>query len=190
MKKISSDSDLELVEKIVQKDEVAFEHLVDIYKLSVLNTIYRYTGNSAYAEDISQEVFCKVWLNIKKFRAKSKFSTWLYRIVVNECLNHQGRLKKRMFLFRKIENKFFLKPEGKEVNYEEAEQKEVIRKLIKALPERQRMALILCQYEDRSYAEISQIMNISVPAVESLLFRARETIKKQLIYPKKEKEKI
>ena len=80
--------DIKLIERTVGGDEVALEQLVQKYQHSVLNTIYRYIGDPAEAEDIAQEVFIKVWQHAKSFKGQSEFSTWLYRIVVNHCLNN------------------------------------------------------------------------------------------------------
>ena len=95
MKKTNSISndDNQLIALIAQGDEKAFSELIKKYQHAVFNTIYRYTGYCDCVEDLAQEIFLKVWRNADKFEGKSKFSTWLYRIVVNHCLNYNSKHK-------------------------------------------------------------------------------------------------
>jgi RNA polymerase sigma-70 factor (family 1) len=177
-----------LIQQIINGDESAFEQLVEEYQRSVLNMAYRYTGDSLEAEDIAQEVFAIVWQHIKKFRQESKFSTWLYRIVVNQCLQHKRNKHNKNFVsFDEITE------EGKspellkemENDFERNQKKEILKRAIDELPERQKIALILSKFESKSYKEISNIIGVSLSSVESLIFRARENLEKQLFQLKK-----
>jgi RNA polymerase sigma factor (sigma-70 family) len=177
-----------LIQQIIDGDEGAFEQLVEEYQHSVLNMAYRYTGDRLEAEDISQEVFAIVWRCIKKFRQESKFSTWLYRIVVNQCLQHKRNKHNRDFVsFDEIteEGKSPKVLKEMENNFEHNQKKEILRKAIDELPERQKVALILSKFENKSYKEISNIIGISLSSIESLIFRARENLEKKLFQLKK-----
>ncbi|MEW6104226.1 MAG: sigma-70 family RNA polymerase sigma factor [bacterium] len=164
-----------LIQKIVDRDEDAFEQLVKEYRHSVLNTIYRYIGDSAEAQDIAQEVFIKVWQHAKNFRGESRFSTWLYRIVVNQCLNYRAKKRESLPI---LENTI---SSNSDVSFEDEEEKVAIKKAVNELPERQRIALILSKFEGKSYKEIAQIMKVSLSSVESLIFRARENLREKLL---------
>jgi RNA polymerase sigma-70 factor (ECF subfamily) len=176
------DVDAELIQHVAQGDENAFEQLVKKYEHAVFNIIYRYTGHYDDVEDLAQEVFMKVWRHAKSFKGKSKFSTWLYRIVVNHCLNYKSKHRHTLVSLDEMTEKEKI-PESLvvEVDLEQRQKAEIIRKAVEELPERQRIALLLSKLEDKSYKEIAAIMKISVSAVESLIFRAKEALKKKLI---------
>jgi len=187
----TDDYDLALVKRIRAKEEdweLAFEQLVMKYQHSVLNTIYRYIGNYNEAEDIAQNVFIKVWHKIKTFKGKAKFSTWLYRIVVNQCLDYQRKKKKEgaVSLDDKLSEKKI--PESLTVGLDSEQKKKsaIIKQAINELPANQRIALILSKYENKSYQEIADIMGISLGAVAALISRAKESLKTKLI-PLREK---
>jgi RNA polymerase sigma factor (sigma-70 family) len=176
------DSDAELIQHVAESDENAFEQLVKKYQHAVFNTIYRYLGNYEDVEDIAQEVFIKVWHKAKSFKGKSKFSTWLYRITVNHCLNYRSMHKQKLVSLDEMTEKEQV-PESLivEVDHEKRQKAEIVRKAVNTLPERQRIALILSQFEEKSYKEIAEIMGVSLSAVESLIFRAKQGLKKKLI---------
>ncbi|MGB3340443.1 MAG: RNA polymerase sigma factor [bacterium] len=177
----TKDPDFELVHGIVQGDERAFEQLMQKYEQAVFNTIYRYTGVRDDVEDLAQEIFVKVWKNAKKFKGKSKFSTWLYRITVNHCLDYRSRHKQTPVSLDQIVDKGKV-PESLQISedYDQKRKVALVRKALSELPERQRIALVLAQYEGLSYKEIADAMKISVSSVESLIFRARRTLRTRL----------
>lgn len=175
------DTDIDLIKLIAKGDEKAFEQIVLKYQQAVFNTIYRYTGNQDDVQDLAQEIFIKVWRNAAKFKGKSKFSTWLYRIVVNHCINYQRKQKRRHTSLDELTEKG-ITPESLKVvpDWEQKRRVELIKKAVNDLPDRQRMALVLSQYEGRSYKEIAEIMKVSVSSVESLIFRARSALRIKL----------
>ena len=191
--------DIKLIERTVGGDEVAFEQLVQKYQHSVLNTIYRYIGDSADAEDIAQEVFVKVWQHAKSFKGQSEFSTWLYRIVVNQCLNFRAKRKKKTISLDELTESGNLPnslkvgieypvPTGS-LSGEDRKRASIVRKAVDELPKRQRIALVLSKFEGKSYKEIAQIMRTSLSSVESLIFRAKENLGGKLL-PLREKGEI
>ncbi len=184
------DNDHSLMERTAQGDLSAFEELVAKHQRLVLNTIFRYIGNQAEAEDLSQEVFIRVFKFAKRYRPQAKFTTWLYRIITNICLNYHRQKKRKPSV--SLDSPVFI--EGEElprqislpsdtqpdVILERQEKDSVIREAIDSLPEKQKMAVILQRFEGLSYGEISKIMGCSVSAIESLLFRAKQALKEKL----------
>jgi RNA polymerase sigma-70 factor (ECF subfamily) len=172
------DTDVDLVKLIAEGDEKAFEQIVLKYQQAVFNTVYRYTGNQDDVQDLAQEIFIKVWRNAAKFKGKSKFSTWLYRVVVNHCINYRRKHKRKHTSLDELAEKG-ITPESLKVtpDWERKRRVELVRKAVDDLPDRQRMALVLSQYEGRSYKEIAEIMKVSLSAVESLIFRARSALR-------------
>jgi RNA polymerase sigma-70 factor (ECF subfamily) len=184
------DLDIALIRGIAEGDEGALEELVTKYQRRVLNTIYRYVGDSEEAEDLAQEVFVKIWRGARGFKGKSKVSTWIYRIAVNHCLSYRAKRRTRVESLDEIQEKGGV-PEG--IKVEEDTERErragLVRDAVYELPERQRMALILSKFEGRSYKEISEIMGTSLSAVESLIFRAKDNLGKKLL-PLRERGEI
>jgi len=177
------DTDIVLLRKTTAGDETAFEELIRRYERAIFSTVYRYIGNQEDVEELAQEIFLKVWRNAAKFKERSSFSTWLYRITINHCLNYKAKKINRI---QHISIEEFAKsdklPDDLKtgpINIENRRLK-IIRQAIKDLPERQKTAFILAQYEDKSHQEIAKIMKISVSSVHSLIFRARMTLQQQL----------
>lgn len=186
----SEDPDTDLVKKVALGDEYAFEQLVKKYEHTVFNTIYHYIGDYNEAEGVAQEVFIKVWRHAKSFKGKSKFSTWLYRIVVNQCLNYRSKHKEKLISLEETTEKGKIPESLKvEINFKHRRKAEIVRKAIDDLPRRQRIALILSKLEGKTYVEIAQIMGVSLSSVESLIFRAKENLRKRFL-PMREKGEI
>jgi RNA polymerase sigma-70 factor (ECF subfamily) len=179
----------ELMAKVAEGDEYAFETLVRTHQVSVLNLIYRFIGNRTQAKDLAQEVFMRVWQAAKSYEPKAKFSTWIYRITANLCLNELKSMGRKKLI------PYFPGEEGKEGGFETipdespsvehrllAEERSwQITDALQSLPDNQRMALILKKYDDLPYQEISKILGCSVSAVESLLVRAKKNLYEKLI---------
>ena len=179
----------ELIEKLIQGDEKAFKSFFDHYKQKVYNTAAGFLTNSEEAEDITQEVFIQVFRSIKDFKKNSQLSTWIYRITVTKCLDQlrKKKTKKRFAFITDIFEKDDSDKKESFVNYEhpgvETDKKElsvILFKEIDKLPENQRIAFVLNKVEQLGYREISEIMDTSVPAVESLISRAKANLKKKL----------
>jgi RNA polymerase sigma-70 factor (ECF subfamily) len=168
--------DSDLIVATANGDANAFEALVKKYERRVLSTAFRYLGEAVAAEDAAQEVFLKVWRGAKRFRGKSSFSTWLYRIVVNHCLNAKAKRRKTVPL-NEADGE-----EGSNVEdrYEKKRTTRVVREAVDGLPGKQRMALVLSKFDGRSYKEIAEIMDVSLPSVESLIYRAKRNLRKKL----------
>lgn len=174
-------------------DRHAFESLVRRHQSSVLNFIYRFMGDRIEAEDLAQEVFLRVWQSAATYKPTAKFTTWIYRIAANLCINKQRSDRiRRLFKVppsRKEEgglgNELSADHAGKSPSPEDlllaAERRRQILNMIQQLPAKQRMALVLKRYDDLSYKEISKIMDLSVSAVDSLLIRAKRNFRRKLV---------
>jgi len=188
------EEDFKLVARFKKGDQQAFELLVRKHKMTVFNTIYSIMGNIQEADDIAQEVFLKVYTKAGSFRGESSFSTWLYRIVVNSCLDELRKRKNRIISYEtefsqeeKLKLKDVLASKEEDVSEElrRKELEDIIQKGMNSLPEKDRIILTLKEIEGLSYSEISQIMKISLGKVKIWLFRARQKLKEKLsfLYP-------
>ncbi len=185
-----NDPDVRLMLEVQQGNSRAFETLMHKYYPRLLNFIFRFVGRRETAEDLTQEVFTAVYNTASRYRPKSKFQTWIYTIARNISLNELRRHKKGTVSLdetvscedgereRQIEDTSTRKPD-EEILHEEMAA--LVRSAIHALPESQRMAVILCRYDGFSYEEIAQTMGISVQAVKSLLSRAKKNLRNKLI---------
>ncbi len=184
-------SDKDLVEKILQKNEQAFRQFVEQYQSLVLKTCNGFVHDADDAQDIAQDVFIEVYQSIESFRNDAKLSTWLYRIAVNKSLNHLRKNRRKQWV-QSIEN-IFSKGDSNVVNIqasesagadfhlESNERAKILHEAIHSLPKMQHTAFILNKYEELSYKEIADVMQTSIPSVESLLHRAKLNLQKKLI---------
>ncbi|MBW2412387.1 MAG: RNA polymerase sigma factor [Deltaproteobacteria bacterium] len=167
----------------------AFEALMQNYYSRVLNFIYRFVGSKESAEDLTQEVFLRVYKYGPRYKPKSKFQTWLYTIAKNISLNELRR--NRDFTASVDEpattgnedvQKQIADPQGSATDQELIlkERAMVIRQAINELPENQRLAVILRRYDNFSYAEIAKTIGVSDKAVKALLSRARINLRRRL----------
>jgi len=180
--------DAELFLKFKRGDKSTFCQLVEKYQYAVINTCYRFLRNRDEAEEAAQEVFLKVYLSANSYQPRAKFSTWLFKIVMNLCLNKLRDKKKYSSL--KIDNPFYknqiendipaLTESQPDKSYEHKELKRIIKDAIDSLPENQRVAIMLNKYEGFSYQDMAKILDCSVSSIQSRLFRAKESLKKKL----------
>lgn len=183
-------SDSKIIKQLKQGNETAFKNMVERYQKPVINICYGLLQNREDAEDIAQDIFIEVFRKIQDFREDSKLSTWLYRIAVNRSLNHIRDHKKHRW-FRSFDDevseksKKFLqvevaKSDQPEYKLENQQRALILKEAINCLPKNQKVAFILCKYEDLSYQEIAEVMELSVSSVESLLFRAKKGLQRKL----------
>lgn len=177
--------DVELIRLAGGGDERAFEQLVERHQGLVIGTVARMLGGAEGAEDIAQQVFVRVWQSAPRYRPDAKFTTWLLTIVRNLVFNETRR--RRRGFFQPFENEDGSVPDIRDITMRDAASQLDAREVagavdaaIAALPEAQRMAIILRRFEDMPYEEIAVVLKTSVPAVKSLLFRAREDLRERL----------
>jgi RNA polymerase sigma factor (sigma-70 family) len=180
-------NETELIEQLKQGDETAFKTIVEQWQDMVYNTILGIVQNETEAEDLAQDVFIKVFEKIATFKGDSKFSTWLYRIATTTALDHL-RSKKRKKRFGFLQS---LSGSGDEkeavpdfhhpgVSLDNKERAAVLFKAIDALPENQKTAYTLHKLEGLSYRDVSEVLSTTVSAVESLMSRANQNLRKEL----------
>lgn len=181
-------NELDLIQKLREGDEQAFKSLVTNYQDLVFNTALGVVQNSEDAEDVAQEVFIQVYRSIDQFKGDARLSTWIYRITTTKALDHlRSRKRKKRFAF--ITSLFGANDElvhepvdfqHPGVALDRKEQAALLFQMIAQLPENQKVAFTLHKTEELSYQEIADVMQLSVSAVESLLFRARQNLRKLL----------
>ena len=181
-------NETELISLLKKKDREAFKIIVESWQDLVFNTAIGLLQNAEDAEDIAQEVFMQVFESISSFKGESKLSTWIYRITVSKCLDHiRKKKRKKRFAFVQslygkndemmIEPPDFFHPGIKAENKENAA---ILFHAVEQLPENQKTAFILNKMENLSYREISDIMKLTEAAVDALLQRAKNNLKKTL----------
>ena len=178
--------DVRLMRLVARGDTAAFEELVERHQALVLGTVARMLGSNSDVEDIAQQVFVRVWRSAPRYQPRAKFTTWLLKITRNLVFNEMRRTKRHAHVPVQAEPEAEEIPLKDETTQEpdaallERELQEAIEKAIVDLPEAQRMAVVLRRYEELSYEDIAEVLNLSVPAVKSVLFRARTELRARL----------
>jgi RNA polymerase sigma-70 factor (ECF subfamily) len=178
--------DVRLMRLVAGGDTAAFESLIERHQALVAGTVARMLGSNSDVEDITQQVFIRVWRSAGRYVARAKFTTWLLKITRNLVFNEMRRAKRHPHVPIQIDpgaEELPLKDETAETpdaTLLQTELQQAIEDAIMQLPETQRMALVLRRYEDLSYEEIADILELSLPAVKSLLFRARTELRERL----------
>lgn len=182
-------SEPELIELLRSKDPVACKLLVERHGDLVFNTALGLLQHRNDAEDMAQEVFAYAFQSVGKFRMEAKLSTWLYRITLSKSLDFI-KAKKRQKRFSFLQSLF--EPEGAKlavdqphfqhpgVLMENQERAQILFLAIEKLPDKQKTAFVLHKLEDLPYAEIAEVMELSLASVESLLFRAKQNLRQHL----------
>lgn len=180
-----------LVSKSKKGDILAFEKLISSYEKKAYNIAYRMMNNEEDAKDVTQEAFIKIYKSIKNFREESSFSTWLYRIVTNVCLDELRKKKRNETtpLELNIENdkgtthiEIGMDEETPEDLYERLEERQMILNTINSLKDDYKTVIILRDIQGFSYEEIASILSCSLGTVKSRINRARNALKDKLRY--------
>jgi RNA polymerase sigma-70 factor (ECF subfamily) len=171
-------------------DRASFVRIVDAYRRPVISHVYRLVRDVSVAEELAQEVFLRVYRSRETYRAEARFSTWLYRIATNLGVNHardtrQERSASTIYL-DEVDSETGTTPDvadstpGAEANLLRRERLDAIRQHVLALPERQRIAVLMHKYEGMDYKQIGDVLKLSESATKSLLFRAYQTLREKL----------
>ena len=184
------DPDAALMLRVKQGDEGAFAELVEKYKQPVMNVVYRMLRDATEAEDLAQNVFLQVYKSAGRYHVSSKFSTWLFTIVRNLCLNEIRRRSRHPAdsldaphpeqedqPWQQFDDKRTVSPPDRLLH---GELEEKIERALAELPENQRLAIVLCRQDELSYEEIAEVLGCSLSATKSLIHRGRETLKQKL----------
>ncbi len=176
--------------RVAKGDDAAFDYLVEKFRRPIVSFMYRTTHNQATAEELAQEVFLRVYRSRESYEASAKFTTWLYRIATNLAVNNARDTK-----HERAENQVSIDEPDEEsgttmdvadtrMTVEQQmlrnERLVAIRKVVEALPERQRMAVLMHKYQNMDYKEIAAVLKLSESATKSLLFRAYESLRESL----------
>jgi RNA polymerase sigma-70 factor (ECF subfamily) len=183
-------SDAAVMLRVAAGDEASFNYLAGKYHRAMINFLYRMVHNQAVAEELAQEVFLRVYRSRESYRAEAKFTTWLYRIATNLAVNHARDTKHE----RSASTVYLDAPDEEsgttpdvaddapsvEQSILRDERMAAIRAHVMALPERQRMAVLMHKYQGMDYRQIGDVLKLSESATKSLLFRAYQTLRDKL----------
>jgi RNA polymerase sigma-70 factor (ECF subfamily) len=185
------DSDVQLMLRFQDGDMEAFQQLFRKYSSSVVNFAFQFLGSRARAEEIAQEVFLQVYRWQKRYEPKAKFSTWLFKIANNHCLNEVRKGEYRL-VSEPLDTVVGAEGEERERDFPDAnpgrgeeilaakEAADKIQTILRRVPENQRAALILSRLEGLSYQEVAEVLGSTEKAVKSLVFRATQSLKEGL----------
>lgn len=184
------DADAQLMLRVKRGDAAAFAVLVEKYQQPILNLLTRTLGDPTEAEDLAQAVFLQAWKSARRYRPTAKFSTWLFTIARNLCLNELRRRARHPAESLDAPHPaaegepHHNPPDARTASPPEAllqgELERKIEEALAALPENQRTAILLCRQEELSYEDIAAVLGCSLSATKSLIFRGRETLKRRL----------
>jgi len=180
----------ELIDGLIIQNKESIQCLVNNYQKNVIKTAYYFVANMEDAEDLSQEVFLEILKSVGRFKKNASLYTWIYRITVNKSLDHLRRQKRRDALhqigtFIKVSNdgtnRNDTEPAVMDNRNDDKEKRKILDNAVNSLPENQKIAFILNKYDELSYKEIAEIMNLSLLSVESLIHRAKMNLQKKLM---------
>jgi RNA polymerase sigma-70 factor (ECF subfamily) len=185
-----TDPDAELMLRVKRGDMEAFAGLVDKYKQPVINLMFRMVRDLEEAEDLAQNVFLRVYQSAQRYEVNAKFSTWLFTIARHSCFNELRRRSRHPTESmdtlpnedadqpaRQFED---TKTDSPPETFLHSELEQKIQEALDALPEKQRLGILLCRQDDLSYEQIAEVLGCSVSATKSLIHRGRETLKQKL----------
>lgn len=182
--------DAEVMLRVKDGDNAGYEYLVQKYRRAMVGFMYRMVRNQAIGEELAQEVFLRVYRSRATYRAEARFTTWLYRIATNLGVNHardnKAELAAANVYLDEPDTETGLRPDvadwvpNIEQNIVRDERLAAIRAHVDALPERQRLAVMMHKYQDMDYREIGRVLKLSESATKSLLFRAYQTLRDRL----------
>lgn len=184
---MAMESDLDLMQRIRSGDAASFETLLRRYRVPLVSYFCRMVRDPAWAEDLAQEVFLRVYKARERYQPEARFTTWLYRIATNLALNAIRDRRDEVYKSASAD------PEGgpaleqfidarptAEQQLIQVDRQRLIRQAVASLPENQRVAVILHKYQEVDYRQIAKILRVSESAVKSLLFRAYEALRERL----------
>lgn len=179
------ENDLEYIKKVQNGEKEAFNEIIKKYYKQVLNLVCKFYGQEKEeAEDITQEVFLRLYRGIKGFEGRSAFFTYLYKITMNLCFKKLAVKKRKSSIsieeFGDHDSAVESRDLSVEMKFQQKEIAEAVRKAVSMLPADQRAVVILNRFNGLSYDEISSIMGISLSAVKSRLHRAKMSLKEEL----------
>lgn len=173
------DEDLKWIKEVLKGNKQAYAHIINKYKNPLYATILRMTKNPQDAQDLVQEAFIKVYSQLEKFEQKGSFSSWLYRVAINHCMDE---FRKKSYTIKKVEmdEGNTVNPNHPEIVFLKKEKNRQLERLIATLPEDERMIILLRYVNELGYREISEMMDISLTNVRNKLHRAKKKMREQV----------
>ncbi|MFD1708855.1 RNA polymerase sigma factor SigW [Siminovitchia sediminis] len=176
------------IRQVLKGDQEAFGEIVELYKDKIFSLCYRMLGNRHEAEDIAQEAFVRAYVNIESFHLNRKFSTWLYRIATNLCIDRIRKKKPDYFLDAEIAgtegltlySQLAASEKTPDAEVETLELQETVQKEILGLPDKYRSVIILRYMDDLSLNEIAEVLEMPLGTVKTRIHRGREALRKRL----------
>ena len=171
-----------IIEKVKSGNKMAFKYLVEEHQQYAFNVAFRVVCNEEDAKDVVQESFIKIWKNINSFNAKLKFTTWMYKIVINSALDKLRSLKRlnTINIDKVSENLCRLEKQGPDVQLENRELGNIITHLADGLPAKQKLVFVLRDIQGFDSVEVENILEIPATSVKSNLYTARQSVRKKL----------
>jgi RNA polymerase sigma-70 factor (ECF subfamily) len=174
------ESDATLVARARRGDEAAFEQLMLRHQRYIFNLAYRVLDDYTEAEDITQEAFVRVWRGLSSFRGQARFTTWLYRIVHNLCLNRLPRLRRELLQTEPLEEVLADPNPSPADLFEARERLGFLHTQLDRLPEKYRLVLTLRYLQHLSYAEVAAALDVPMGTVKTHIHRARHLLRERL----------
>jgi RNA polymerase sigma-70 factor, ECF subfamily len=184
-------NDQELIEKFIAGHTPSFNQLVSRWQKKIFHFAYRYTCSTEAAKDIGQETFIRVYKNLGYLQDRERFSSWLYRIAMNVCLDHKKKGKRHHISLEKLSQQsqegrplprelWTTDREHPDQNVQQLELAEIIQRALANLPEEQRMVVIMKQYQELKFTEIAEILQESVNTVKTRMYSGLATLRQKL----------
>lgn len=174
--------DIDLVRLAKKGEGEAFDILVQRYQTKVTHLVYRYVNNRETALDLVQDIFLKVYKNLVNFKGESKFSSWIFRVASNDCIDHlrKAKIRRTQSLDHYRESGFDVADPHRDRdvagNYEAMDERDRVRKALNDLPEEQRAVVVLKIYQDMTFGEIAEILQEPVSTIKSRLYKALHAV--------------
>ncbi len=178
-----------LIKLAIEGDEAAYTKLLENYRGAIYNLIYKMVRNREETEDLVQEAFMKAFKALPSFNEDYAFSTWLYKIAINNCIDHMRKKRLKTYSMNRpvqsrdgeLDREFPDTSMSPDKNILSSEKARILEAAIAELPENYRVVIILRHAEEKSYEEIAQILNLPLGTVKARIFRAREMLKRKLM---------
>lgn len=174
------DAEHDLIKAIAAGNQESFERLVTRYQNPLCNFIYRHLGDRGRAEDLTQQVFLQVYRSASRFNSSESVSSWIFKIAFNLAFNENRRIRRMRLVETPLDNEREYGDGASAAAVDKLEMEQQVMRLLKQLPDRQRATLLLRVNEGLSYREIGEALDLSIQSVESLIFRARQQLRRSM----------
>jgi len=174
-------TDEQLVDRIRQGDEEAYRFLIERHKNYIYTLVYRMVEHRETAEDLTQEIFIKLYRSLSHFRGDAKFTTWVYRLTVNLVTDYRRAQRRKPYeaILDKVKGWFGNRQEEPEAAALQKEEQQTVQRLLSELPDKYRLILYLYHYKQLSYQEIAEVTQLPLKTIETRLYRGKAMLKQK-----------